>query len=518
MPLMLEIALHNPRQHRQFHHAEGPLTLARADAGAPLWMAVDPSLIEQVDALLEIIADDNGISLSTTDCKIEWQGDAERAWIDWKRLPVPAQFLIGDTRFEISESTFEQSASRPLEKLHRDERGRPESKTLTLPGQSTSGPSPKTLTKWFSALSTLNRWTNSLQELYVQAARAAVEAIGLDGAIVVRRRDNEWEIAASHLPHPELGIHCDTTVLDELLKSPETLFQRTESTPPSPLPTPHSDLAPAVVISPIRNAAGTLAGAVYGYRSVRPGNNRRGIRYLEAHLIELLANAVTDGMSRLEHEAESERRRVLLEQLAAGSNDQKSHGHTTQQREVTLLFADLRRFTELSASLDMELASELLGQVMDCFTTAVMDHDGLVVDYYGDGLCAMWNAPADQADHAELACRAALRMVETLPQVAADWAGVLGTDLQLGIGVHTGTVQVGNAGSRHRMKYGPRGTNVHLASRLEKATKEFGVPILVTRTTASRLSNRFHPRSVGTAELTGFKEPIEVFAIEYSHR
>jgi hypothetical protein len=53
---------------------------------------------------------------------------------------------------------------------------------------------------------------------------------------------------------------------------------------------------------------------------------------------------------------------------------------------------------------------------------------------------------------------------------------------------------------------------------LEKATKEFGVPILVTRTTAPRLSSRFHPRCVGTAELTGFKEPIEVLTFKTSHR
>ena len=55
---------------------------------------------------------------------------------------------------------------------------------------------------------------------------------------------------------------------------------------------------------------------------------------------------------------------------------------------------------------------------MDCLTEAVVDHDGFVVDYYGDGLMAMWNAPADQPDHAELACRAALRMLATLPDVS----------------------------------------------------------------------------------------------------
>ncbi len=80
-----------------------------------------------------------------------------------------------------------------------------------------------------------------------------------------------------------------------------------------------------------------------------------------------------------------------------------------EEREVTLLFADLRASTELVASLATDpLACEMLGNVLDCLTEAVLDHYGLVVDYYGDGLLAMWNAPRDQSNHAVFACRAAL--------------------------------------------------------------------------------------------------------------
>jgi adenylate cyclase len=154
-----------------------------------------------------------------------------------------------------------------------------------------------------------------------------------------------------------------------------------------------------------------------------------------------------------------------------------------------------------------------MGHVMDCYTAAVMDHDGLVVDYYGDGVAAMWNAPTDQAEHAELACRAALRIVETLPDVAADWAGFLDGGLPLGIGIHTGTVQVGNAGSSRRMKYGPRGQHVHLASRVEAAAKRLHLPLVVTRTTAERLSNRFATHRVCRARMRGIPRPVELFSV-----
>ena len=164
---------------------------------------------------------------------------------------------------------------------------------------------------------------------------------------------------------------------------------------------------------------GAIVGAIYGYRSVRAGNARRGIRYLEAHWIELLAGAVSDAMLRLERDSQVDRRRVLLERTAMNSGRHDRRAMAAETREVTLLFADLRDFTRRAESLDMDVVYEFLGHVMDALTAAVMDHDGLVLDYYGDGLAAMWNAPADQADHAELACRAGLRMLESMPDVDA---------------------------------------------------------------------------------------------------
>ena len=98
-----------------------------------------------------------------------------------------------------------------------------------------------------------------------------------------------------------------------------------------------------------------------------------------------------------------------------------------------------------------------MGDVMNALTAAVMDLDGVVIDYYGDGLAAMWNAPVDQPEHPEWACRAALRMIDSLPAVQTKWAHLLVDELRLGIGVHTGLAQVGNAGSSRRTKYGPRG-------------------------------------------------------------
>jgi class 3 adenylate cyclase len=483
---MLEVALHNPRQHKQFRRASGPLVLTRASDEPAIWSTADEAETSAA-ARIEILPQPAGVSLAVAGCKTEYHS-------------VPASFAVGDTRFEITlaKSGAPHRPHRPLQPLSADKRDLRNSKPLA------SGPSPATLSRWFAGLSSLNHWATSLQELYVQAAQCAVEAIGLDGGIVLRRRDNDWEIAASYLPHPELGIHYDVAALDQLMGTRQTLFHDSS--------TSSTANEPAIVVSPLRNAAGELAGAVYGYRSVREGNSRRAIRYLEAHMIELLAGAVSEGIARIEREAETDRRRVLLEQAAAMSQNH-SREIVTGEREVTLLFADLRNSTALASALEPNETYGLLSQVMECLTAAVIDHDGLIIDYYGDGLAAMWNAPADQSEHPELACRAALRMLQTLPSVSADWAEVLQRELQLGIGIHTGTAHVGNTGTRRRTKYGPRGMSVNLASRVEAATKQFDLPMLVTDVVAKRLSSRFATHRVCRARMSGIDRPVELYTI-----
>jgi adenylate cyclase len=187
---------------------------------------------------------------------------------------------------------------------------------------------------------------------------------------------------------------------------------------------------------------------------------------------------------------------------------------TTEQRDVTLLFADLRGYTDLAGSLATDpLACEFLAHVMECLSNAVAAHDGYIVDYFGDGLMAMWNAPLDQPHHADHACRAAIEMVSSLPEVNDDWFTLTQSELRLGIGLHTGSVQAGNAGSSRKVKYGPRGPCVNLASRVEAATKELRVPILATRSTVERLNSESIADRVCRALMPGLQYPVDLYSV-----
>src|SRR5207249_10338494 len=126
---------------------------------------------------------------------------------------------------------------------------------------------------------------------------------------------------------------------------------------------------------------------------------------------------------------------------------------------------------------------------------------------------AMWNAPAAQEDHAARACRAALAMIEELPGLNSRWQSVVGQPLALGIGINTGAAQVGNTGSSRKFMYGPLGNTVNVASRVEGATKQLGIAVLVTDSTRALLGDAFALRRLGRVRVVGIAGAVELYEL-----
>src|SRR5687768_8236629 len=103
---MLDVALHNSRQHRQFHHGEGALVLARMGSAPPLWLPVDSCRTQAAQALLEIVPEAAGIEVALSGCESEFLCGRSGEPSGHCRLPVPATFAIGDTRFEIWDTSI----------------------------------------------------------------------------------------------------------------------------------------------------------------------------------------------------------------------------------------------------------------------------------------------------------------------------------------------------------------------------------------------------------------------------
>jgi len=176
------------------------------------------------------------------------------------------------------------------------------------------------------------------------------------------------------------------------------------------------------------------------------------------------------------------------------------------------MFSDLRGFTALSNLLKPAEICMLLQDIMEHLSEQIQIEGGVIVDYAGDGILAMWNAPVEQSDHVERACKAALAMHKGFPDVCKRWTHLLGDfPIGLGIGINTGVALVGNTGSKRKFKYGPMGLTVNLASRLEASTKLLGLPLVISAASKAKLSTNYHTRRLGQAIFPGVSLPVEIF-------
>jgi adenylate cyclase len=185
-----------------------------------------------------------------------------------------------------------------------------------------------------------------------------------------------------------------------------------------------------------------------------------------------------------------------------------------RRETLTILFSDVRGFTTLSEKLDARTISEFLNDFLGLQTEIVFQYGGTLDKYIGDAVMAFWGAPLAQADHARRACEAAIAIANALELNRPRYLEKYGIHVHMGIGVHTGEVSVGNMGSVRSFSYTVIGDSVNLASRLEGATKTFGVEILTTRATLDSVVQSGAPlpahRRLAQTRVKGKKNAVEI--------
>lgn len=184
-----------------------------------------------------------------------------------------------------------------------------------------------------------------------------------------------------------------------------------------------------------------------------------------------------------------------------------------READVTVLFCDIRGFSRISESLTPADTVRWIRDVMEVLSNCVIEHHGVLVDYIGDELVAMWGAPTPQQDHAQLATKAALAMLERLPEISDKWLPEFGLPTRVGIGLNSGKAHVGNTGTARRRKYGPLGNTVNLASRVQGATKYVQTNLLITGNTHAALGAEMLTRRLCTVKVTNIEEPVDLFEV-----
>jgi adenylate cyclase len=192
-----------------------------------------------------------------------------------------------------------------------------------------------------------------------------------------------------------------------------------------------------------------------------------------------------------------------------------------EEREMTIMFSDVRGFTTISESYkhDPQGLTALMNRFLTPLTNAILARKGTIDKYMGDAIMAFWNAPLDDKEHQLNACQAAVDMLERIDELnkkreqEAKEGGHAYIPLNVGVGLNTGVCVVGNMGSDLRFDYSVLGDSVNLASRLEGQSKEYGFPIIVGSKTALAVKDKFAILELDFIMVKGKKEPEVIYAI-----
>jgi len=174
-----------------------------------------------------------------------------------------------------------------------------------------------------------------------------------------------------------------------------------------------------------------------------------------------------------------------------------------EEKEITILFSDIRSFTSLSEQLSPTQVTELLRSYLTPMTRIITEELGTIDKFIGDAIMAFWNAPVDVEDHPIRAVQAATRMLKELEALNPEFEKRFGLCLSIGIGLHTGTVRVGNMGSDDLFDYTVIGDDVNFASRLEGLTKAYGLSLICSEHVAARCGERFMFQELDTVRVKG---------------
>jgi len=180
-------------------------------------------------------------------------------------------------------------------------------------------------------------------------------------------------------------------------------------------------------------------------------------------------------------------------------------------KELTVLFSDIRSFTTLSESMSPQELVNHLNVYLTAMTDVILEYGGYLDKYVGDEVMCFWGAPLPQADHAVLACKCALRQMQRLRELNELWPEAI--RINIGIGVNSGIMTVGNMGSPSRMNYTLMGDNVNLGARLEGTNKEYGTNVIISEFTYGLVKDKFLVRELDNIRVKGKNKPVLIYEL-----
>ncbi|MGB1109641.1 MAG: CHASE2 domain-containing protein, partial [Gammaproteobacteria bacterium] len=200
----------------------------------------------------------------------------------------------------------------------------------------------------------------------------------------------------------------------------------------------------------------------------------------------------------------------IVEEMDAKSD--LDFGLEGENRHMSVLFSDVRGFTTLSENMDPKQLTTLMNTMLTPMTGVIHKNRGTIDKYMGDAIMAFWGAPLNDPEHATHAVEAGLGMIESLDVINAEFDRRGWPNIKVGVGVNTGSMNVGNMGSEFRMAYTVLGDAVNLGSRLEGLTKFYGALFVVSESTKAEAPG-FVYRELDKVKVKGKDEPVAIFEV-----
>jgi len=351
----------------------------------------------------------------------------------------------------------------------------------------------------------------SSEAFFQEGARAVVDIAQLDSGQVLLREGDDWtaKVRFSSRGDDDKAPPPSQRILEKVFQEKRTCWKLPDG----------DDLRgsiveiSAVVAAPILNDRQEVLGVLYGDRRMRHYGQRTSISKLEALLVELLACGIATGLARIDLEsAQGQYEQFFTPNLARRLIDEPELLAGTD-REISVMFCDVTGFTGIGESLVPATALEWIHDALTCFSDCVLQTGGVLVDYVGDELMAMWGAPDPVEDHAERACQAAVDIMQALPELNARWQERIAAPTSVCIGINSGTARVGNTGSKQKFKYGALGSTVNLASRVQRASKHLRTRLIISEATSRALPPRFRQRRLCQVRVQGIAAPVLLYEL-----
>ncbi|MDA8563744.1 hypothetical protein N9L06_04750 [Mariniblastus sp.] len=362
----------------------------------------------------------------------------------------------------------------------------------------------------------------SSSEFYDNACRAIGQLLELDNCLILFRDGykppfgkleasfRDWHAQSSFpLMREESEYSPSLKILDFVRKEKQTVYQIPDVRSASLVG------VSSLVASPLKNSHDEVIGIIYGDRRF---SVQAMFSEMEATFVDLFANGISVGLERMGHEREISDMRARFDQFFTPSVARQLEADPTmlepRSADVSVLFADIRGFSRISERIGPDGTIRWINSVMSHLSDSVLDHDGVVVDYVGDEIMAMWGAPLEQENHAQLAVEAALDMVSKLPQINQEWESIVGEPVDFGVGINSGEAQVGNTGSSKKFKYGPLGDVVNVSSRIQSASKQMRSRMLIADATESQLPPEFARRKLRSVRFVNVERAVGVYELK----